>query len=301
MAFGYIHRMTRLNQNTVELDAPDHYNLSMTCHAHGWLNLAPFRWDQGSQALHFSAFIDDIPVDIETTQAGRKVAASITSPIRLTDDQLASGARLIRRSLDLDADTAGLLEIAERVGQEYVSIIKKGAGRLLHSPTLWEDAAKTLFTTNCTWSLTRKMCEAACSERFSRAAPSGVYPFPPPQAIAECTPAQLKKLMPVGYRSDYLVPLAEKFAQDPTLSGIETNGLNYKEADKLVRALRGFADYGVAHLLILAGYFNEIPIDTSVVSYLKKNYRVRKPRSFIDRNYRKWKQYKWWGLKLENM
>jgi len=65
--------------------------------------------------------------------------------------------------------------------------------------------------------------------------------------------------------------------------------------------LKGFGDYAVAHLLILCGYFDKIPIDTVVVSYLKKNYRVRKPESFINRTYRKWREYKWWGLKLEKM
>ena len=69
----------------------------------------------------------------------------------------------------------------------------------------------------------------------------------------------------------------------------------------MVRQLKGFADYATAHLLVLAGYYNEIPIDTVIVSYLKKNHRVRKPKSFIDRHYRRWGKYKWWGLKLEKM
>ena len=76
-------------------------------------------------------------------------------------------------------DTAhAVLKAAENAGAEYVQLIRKGAGRLLRSPTLWEDAAKTLFTTNCTWALTRKMCEAVCSRAFIEPAPSGRYPFP---------------------------------------------------------------------------------------------------------------------------
>jgi len=299
--FGFIQKMRKLYRNTIELGTPDHYDLSMTCHAHGWMKLAPFRWDQGSKTLHFSVFIDDIPIDIDTFQEGSKIVASITSCINLTDDQIDSAVKVISRALDLNTSTNDLLETAERIGQEYVCIIKKGAGRLLHSPTLWEDAVKTLFTTNCTWSLTQKMCDAACSERFSWAAPSGTFPFPSPHTFAKYTTVQIKKMIPVGYRSEYLIPLANRFTQDPILSDIETNGYNYQEADKLVRSLKGFGDYGVAHLLILSGYFNEIPIDTVVVSYLKKNYRVRKPKSFINRTYRKWKKYKWWGLKLEKI
>jgi hypothetical protein len=32
------------------------------------------------------------------------------------------------------------------------------AGRLLVSPTVWEDLAKTLLTTNTTWGATVQMC-----------------------------------------------------------------------------------------------------------------------------------------------
>jgi hypothetical protein len=54
-------------------------------------------------------------------------------------------------------------------------------------------------------------------------------------------------------------------------------------------------------MLILTGYYAKIPVDTVVVSYLKENHRVRKPQSFIDRHYRKWGKYKWWGMKLEKI
>jgi 3-methyladenine DNA glycosylase/8-oxoguanine DNA glycosylase len=285
----------------IKISVPKYYDLFMTCHAHGWINLAPFRWDDNSTTLHFPVFISSNPVDIMVRQNSQRIVASIFSQVKLSRTQVNSARELIVRALDLNTDTEALQSIAERVGEDYVEIIKKGAGRLLHAPTLWEDAAKTLFTTNCTWNLTQKMCEAACSATFSKPAPSGILPFPAPQTIAEYKPEQIQKLMPVGYRSEYLRALAKYFTKNPSLSDIESNNYQYSEADKLVRSFRGFGDYGVAHLLILSGYFNEIPIDTSVVSYLKNNHRVRKPKSFIDRTYRKWEKYKWWGLKLEKI
>ena len=42
----------------------------------------------------------------------------------------------------MDLDISPVLKTAEKAGPEYVQLIKKGAGRLLRSPTLWEDAAK---------------------------------------------------------------------------------------------------------------------------------------------------------------
>lgn len=290
-----------MEQTILTLKCPEYYDLYMTCHVHGWKNLAPFEWDYEKIALRFAAFVGKQPVDILVRQIADTVKVTLTSDKRLNKVVKSDVVSIVSRSLGLGTDVSGLLKTAQKIGPEYLVLIKKGAARLLRAPTLWEDAAKTLFTTNCTWSLTQQMCAAACSKRFSRAAPSGSYPFPPPHIIAEYTPKQIQKQMPVGYRSEYLIALAKRFSKDSTLSGIETNGFSYKEADKLVRSLKGFGDYAVAHLLILCGYFNEIPVDTVVVSYLKKNYRIRKPTSFIDRKYEKWRAYKWWGLKLEKM
>src|SRR6266545_2400997 len=49
--------------------------------------------------------------------------------------------------------------------------LARGAGRLLRSPTVFEDAVKTLCTTNCSWALTRLMVERLCA-RDAGAAPA---------------------------------------------------------------------------------------------------------------------------------
>ncbi len=288
-------------KTTITFERPEFYDLYMTCHAHGWINLSPFSWDDEKHILRFAAFVENQPVDIAATQSGQSIKATIISHQKLDRTSKSKAKAIISRSLGLDIDTSELLTAAQKIGPDYIELIKKGAGRLRRSPTLWEDAAKTLFTTNCSWFLTKKICAAACSETFTQQAPSGAIPFPPPDSFAQYNADQLKRMMPVGYRSGYLKPLAETFSTDPTLNKIETNGFNYKSADKLVRSLKGFADYATAHLLILAGFYNEIPVDTVVVSYLKKNHRVTKPKSFIDRHYRKWGKYKWWEFKLEKM
>jgi 3-methyladenine DNA glycosylase/8-oxoguanine DNA glycosylase len=286
---------------TFTFKAPKFYDLYMTCHVHGWKDLSPFSWDSEKHTIRFAALVEGQPVDIEAKQSAEIIKTTITSHKKLARFSIGKAKAIIRRSLGLDIDTSGLLYIVKKAEPKYVDLIKKGAGRLLRSPTLWEDAAKTLFTTNCSWSLTKKVCNSACSERFTQPTPSGAFPFPSPENIAQYTAAQLKGMMPVGYRAAYLKPLAEIFTEDPTLNKIETNGFDYKSADKMIRGLKGFADYATAHLLILAGYYNEIPIDTVVISYLKRKHRVRKPKSFINRHYRKWGKYKWWGFKLEKM
>lgn len=288
-------------KTTISFECPDFYDLYMTCHAHGWKSLSPFSWDHDKHTLRFAALVENQPIDIEVQQSTGTIKAVLTSHQKLDRTSKNSAKSILWRSLGLDIDISDLLTAAQEIGPDYVKLIKKGAGRLLRAPTLWEDAAKTLFTTNCSWFLTKKICEAACSDTFTQQAPSGIFPFPSANSFAQYSADQLKQMLPVGYRAGYLKPLAETFTADSTLQNIETNGFNYKSADKLVRSLKGFADYATAHLLILAGFYNEIPIDTVVVSYLKRKHRVRKPKSFINRHYRKWGKYKWWGFKLEKM
>jgi N-glycosylase/DNA lyase len=209
---------------------------------------------------------------------------------------------MIRRCLGLDLAIDPMLKAAEKAGLEYVKLIENGAGRLLRSPTLWEDAAKTLFTTNCTWALTQKMCNAACSGAFTDPAPSGKHPFPCPDRLCSYPENQLKAMLPVGYRAGYLKELGDRFSKDPDLRGLEVNGYDYDQADQIVRRSKGFADYACSQLLVFAGFYDEIPVDTTVVAYLKRNHpRVRKHKAFIDRRYRKWGPYKWWGYKFDTM
>jgi N-glycosylase/DNA lyase len=268
---------------------------------HGWVNLFPFSWDSKKNTLRFAALVENQPIDMEAKQSGEHINATLNSHRKLSGTQKDKARELIKRSLSLDADTSELLKFATRAGPRYVDLIEKGAGRLLRSPTLWEDAAKTLFTTNCSWAMTKKMCDSICAKTFTNPTPSGGFPFPTAKTVSSYEIDELQDLMPVGYRGSFLKDLAQRFAEDPTYHQLETNGYDYGTADKMVRNLKGFADYATAHLLILAGYCNEIPIDTVVTSYLKKNHKVRKPKSFIDRHYRKWGKYKWWGFKLEKM
>ena len=136
-------------KTTITIGCPEFYNLYMTCHAHGWKNLAPFRWSDKPNSLSFAVFIGEEPVDIEVVQNGNSLKATLHSHQKLDRKSINEARQIVTRSLDLKTETDSLLKVAAKFGDDYVSLIKKGAGRMLHAPTLWEDAAKTLFTTNC--------------------------------------------------------------------------------------------------------------------------------------------------------
>ena len=63
-----------------------------------------------------------------------------------------------------------------------------GAGRMIRSPTVFEEVVKTICTTNCTWSATIRMVSALV-EHLGEPAPGATdrplgHAFPTPEAMA---------------------------------------------------------------------------------------------------------------------
>jgi N-glycosylase/DNA lyase len=280
---------------------PRWYDLFLTCHTHGWINLAPFSWDETHGRLEFALLIDSQAVDASIQQDKRSMKAVICSEKKINSNSLKRLDVALARILGLKEETSELFKTALKIGGLYPKLMRKGAGRLLRGASLWEDAAKTLFTTNCSWALTQKMCEKICSSIFSIPSPSGRYPFPYPSSLAEESPDSLKKKMPIGYRAEYLKLLSESFMRDFNLANLEEKTMSYDEAYKKVAQLKGFGPYARTHLLILAGYFDKIPVDSEVSSYVLKNHKCRDVERFVDKRFAPWGRYRWWGLKFEKM
>src|SRR5262249_61987334 len=74
-------------------------------------------------------------------------------------DAVARGAAHVLR---LDQDLSGFYAVAAE--DRDLAWAALGAGRMLRSPTVWEDLVKTLCTTNCSWGLTTKMVRALVRE-----------------------------------------------------------------------------------------------------------------------------------------
>jgi 3-methyladenine DNA glycosylase/8-oxoguanine DNA glycosylase len=282
------------------LDCPEHYDLHATCHAHGWKYLAPFRWDKLKATLYVAALLKKDAADIEISQRGKKLSVEIVSHKKLSASDRTLLVKNLRRSLDIDRPTGELLALCDKHGKPYGKLVRGGAGRLLRSLTLWEDAAKTLFTTNCTWALTLKMAEGVCSEKFSTPTPSGYFPFPEPQAILKKSSDQLRKLLPVGYRAPYFHALAIEFSNNPTLNDIETS-VDPALALEAAHELHGFGPYAASHLLIMAGHFNYVPVDTWVSGFVRQAFGAKDAKSFCLKRYNRWDRYAWWGLRLDQM
>jgi len=300
LCFQAFKREWPMTKVSLVLRAPSYYDLFMTCHAHGWINLAPFRWNAEMRTVSFAIVLAGRSVDIEAREHKGTVEASVTSRGRVSSKYQGQLVRAVTRALGLDVDTRELLEVAAKAGSEYAELVTRGAGRLLRGTTLWEDAAKTLFTTNCSWHLTQRMAESVCSARFCQAAPSGAFPFATPASISRLSPNELRQLLPIGYRAPFLHSLVDRFCGDGQMVPQDAcpSGDAIREA---IRSLRGFGPYAASHVAVLLGHFDLIPIDSEVESYVRSVHRARNPSAFLARKYARWGRFRWWGYKLDRM
>lgn len=286
---------------SVKIEAPPFFNLFTTCHTHGWKNLPPFKFDCDKLQLYFAVNLSNKAIDVFVHQNNTKIEVTLNSENGINKNQEEYLIRIVFRVLDLGANINGLIKQAEKVGAEFIKLIELGYGRILRAPSLWEDAAKTLFTTNCSWTMTKKVCNKLCSRTFSPQTLNGNFPFPTPQAIGNFSIDQIKEIIPIGYRAKYFISLSKVFSDDPSLNDLDRNSIPFNEALLSVKNLGGFGKYASTHLLMLAGYYDEIPIDSVVTSYLRDNYRTVKPSAFVNRNFKKWGRFKWWGFKFEKI
>ena len=282
-----------------KIKAPKYYSLKTTCHIHGWKNLAPFSWDEDRRCLAFAVLAEEAAVEITVKQENDYISLVAVSHAALNARQKDSVNTAVIRALDLATETTELYKLSKSIKSEYGVMVKNGAGRMLRSPSLWEDAAKTLFTTNCTWGLTQIMCNSACSSIFSLATPKGVYPFPDVDKVARTTVNKLKDKMRVGYRADYLKNLALNLKHDRQSLHIEA--YSEDELRSYFGSLKGFGAYATNHMLVLCGFYTQIPVDTVVKAYVKEQHHTDDCADFIEMFYDKWGEYRWWGMRLEQI
>lgn len=289
-------------RKTLQLSCPEDYSLKTLCLTHGWRQLQPFSWDGEAQALDYVFHTGRQPVDLRVTQEGAILLAEVSSAEALDTDELGTVERALASMLALNRDTEVIGRLAAATSGDYVSLVTSGVGRILIAPTAWENAAKTLFTTNCSWALTRKMAEKICSEAFTTPAPSGRFPFPSPSEVNRFSADELKGLISAGYRASYLKALAQYFVDHSEFEEALINGdLNHAEATRKITALKGFGEYARIHLMTLMGFYGEIPVDSVVRSYMKSVHGVEDVSPFLETQYGDWGAHRWWKFKMESM
>ncbi len=201
----------------------------------------------------------------------------------------------VRHVLRLDEDLSGLYA---RVSTDpELSWVASGAGRMVRSPTVFEDTVKTICTTNCAWSATQRMVAALVEHLGESAAgprPKGPWgrAFPTPEAMAEADESFYRDTVRAGYRGAYLKTLAGAIADGTIdLEGLAGSDLSDDEVAERLLALPGVGPYAAAHMMMLLGRYAPLILD----SWTRPKYASLNGRKATDdqiaRRFRRYREY----------
>jgi N-glycosylase/DNA lyase len=189
----------------------------------------------------------------------------------------------------LDADLSGFYAVA--AGDDALAWAGGGAGRMIRSPTVFEDVVKTVCTTNCAWSATVRMTTALVQHLGVRA-PGGGHAFPEPNAMAEAGEDFYRDVTRAGYRGPYLRSLAADVADESLdLEALNDPELPDEEVAARLLALPGCGPYATAHMMMLLGRYSRLILDSwTRPTYARLNRRKAADRT-IERRFRRYGDY----------
>ena len=177
--------------------------------SHGWSELLPFEFDRDNWTL--SRVIDlgnTTPVLVKISGTKRELRINTSS--RLNKGAAEKVVRDVRHMFRLDDDMSSFYR-AMSADPDFSWIADQGAGRMLRSPTVFEDLVKMICTTNCSWALTEKMVTGLV-ESLGRESKDGRRTFPTPEAMALMPLKFYVNEVRAGYRAAYLKELADRVA-----------------------------------------------------------------------------------------
>jgi N-glycosylase/DNA lyase len=245
----------------LELKLPPRFSLPLVVESHGWFGLAPFAWDRDRGVLSTALMVVDRPAAVEVRVRRRQLAVTLSRDGRATPEVRDDAARRVREMLSLGDDLTALHAQASR-RTDFAWIAERGAGRMLRSPTVFEDMVKVLCTTNCSWNLTELMVRRLIDE-LGEEAPGGRRAFPTPAAMARRDERFYRERVRMGYRARAAIELA-RAVDSGALAPERWRDPEHPrdEIEREVLALRGFGPYAMGGLLRLLGHHEHLALDS---------------------------------------
>jgi N-glycosylase/DNA lyase len=245
-------------------------DLVRTLNSHGFVELPPMRPDPDFRAVEITLRTRrgrPRRVRIESGRPGHARLAVLGGAV--SDgiaDELGAGVRHVLR---LDADLSAFYEAA--ASDPHLSWVRAGAGRMVRSSSVFEDVVKTICTTNCAWSATRRMVHAIVEHLGEPAAgtpQAGPWgrAFPTPAAMAEAGESFYRDVARAGYRASSLAGLARSVADGELdlewWGGAGEDELSDEDLEERLLALSGVGPYAAAHIMMTLGRYHRLILDS---------------------------------------
>jgi len=266
--------------------------------SHGVAALPPMHLDDKAWTFEITVPLAGVGARTLTIAQARPGQGAVSIAHGFVDAAVATATMAqIRHVLSLDLDLTAFYAVAAQ--DPELAWVLEGAGRMVRSPTVFEDVVKTICTTNTSWGGTTRMVNALV-EHLGEKAPGAPASsplgraFPTASAMATAPEAFYKKVVGAGYRAGYLRALARDVARDRVdleeLARATPEQLPDDEVDARLQALPGVGPYAAAHIMLMLGRYSRLILD----SWTRPTYAslLGRKRPVSDRNIeRRFKPY----------
>lgn len=277
----------------MNLAARQPFNFHSVVNSHGWLHLAPFKWEADSRSLHYTDQLSNGRV-LEYRMGAADQGVKVEVQGTLSRGERSEIAAKAAWMFGLDQDFSDFYRAAR--GEPKLSSARRLArGRVLRSPTFFEDVVKTILTTNTLWAATKRMNLNLIASYGEPHAGSGVRAFPRPERIAAASQKELREAVRVGYRAPAILELAQRVKSgELNVEAFKTSGLPTPDLRKELLKIRGVGPYAAANLLMILGRSDFIPVDTYALKMVSHEWHRGRPVTpkQVEKAFRKWGEYK---------
>ncbi|MDQ3661607.1 MAG: Fe-S cluster assembly protein HesB [Actinomycetota bacterium] len=245
-------------------------DLWRTINSHGITELPPLSLDENAHVLSATLRLPGGGARTVTVGEFRPGYAGINVAGRRPGSKAVEGLReAVAHILRLDEDLSPFYAVAAK--DPELGWVTQGAGRMVRSATVFEEVVKTICTTNCSWSATRRMVSALVEhlgEGAPGAGPSGPGGrcFPTPAEMASAGESFYREVARAGYRWRYLHDLAVRVAvgelELEQLGRATPAELSDDELEARLLALPGVGPYAAAHVMMMMGRYSRLILDS---------------------------------------
>ena len=245
----------------ISIKTPGDFSFRRTIYSHGWYGLQPFHIDQSGLAL--SRVLDlknGKPVTVAMRGTKRAVKVSLSRTVgKRASDQIVKD---VRHMLRLDDDLSVFYRRDRRVIPTLDGFAIQGAGRLLRSPTVFEDLVKMICTTNCSWALTVEDGDGIGGES-RKGIRRWTASFPHAESDGPDAVKFYADVVRAGYRAPYFKELADRVASgELDVEAWLNSPLSTEELMKEMKGVKGVGPYAAENVLKLIGRYDGLALDS---------------------------------------
>ena len=284
------------------LPARPPFSLSSVITSHGWMMLAPFETNEDYSILSYVYQLKSgrvISLDIIEEDQG----VCVTGANKLTSSDQEEISKSVSWMLGLDQDFSDFYALTKHE-PKLKHVEAKARGRILRSPTLFEDVVKTILSTNINWSGTIRMNTNLVSE-FGKPFPGNdeKFTFPLASKLANVEEEIIRKKTGMGYRAPFVLELGQRVTSgELDLESYRTADIPKNRLHQELLSISGVGEYAASALLMLLGHYDTIPIDSWAKRFVSEEFYngERIGKSEVEAVFEKWGDWKglaywFWG------